>query len=86
MIALLMIFGVIVTILICVMIYRSTLESHSEDQIFLDAAMQSIANEQSALIARIEKISRLINALYVLCGALFLVIAGIWIWQALKTF
>ena len=73
MIALLVVFGVVVVVLICVMLYRGTLQNHEDDQIFIDAAMQSMANEQSALIARIEKVSRLIKALYVLSGALFVV-------------
>jgi hypothetical protein len=86
MVVLLVVFGMVVVVLICVLVYRGTLQNHEEGQIFLDAAMQSMANEQSALIARIEKVNRLIKALYVLSGVLFVVIAGLWIWQVLKTF
>lgn len=86
MVVLLVVFGAVVVVLICVMIYRGTLQNHEEDQIFLDVAMQSMANEQSALVVRIEKVSRLIKALYVLSGALFVVMGGLWIWQVLKTF
>jgi hypothetical protein len=86
MVVLLVLFGVVVVVLICLMLYRGTLQNHEDDQIFVDAAMQSLAKEQSALIARIEKVSRLINSLYVLSGTLFVAIAGLWIWRALKTF
>jgi hypothetical protein len=83
---LLAVFGVVVAVLIFVMLYRGTLENHEDDQIFVDAAMQSMAREQSALVARIEKVSRLVRMLYVLSGALLLIIAVLWVWQGLKSF
>ena len=86
MVVLIVVFGAVVVVLTCLMLYRGTLENHEDDQIFIDAAMQARATEQNALITRIEKVSHLINALYVLSGVLFVVIAGLWIWQALKTF
>ena len=83
---LLVVFGMVVAVLFCVIIYRAMLENHEDDQIFVDASMQSMANEQSALVARIQKASRLIKALCVVSGALFVIIAGLWVWQVLKTF
>jgi hypothetical protein len=83
---LLAVFGVVVAVLIFVVLYRGTLENHEDDQIFVDAAMQSMAREQSALVARIEKVSRLVRMLYVLSGALLLIIAVLWVWQGLKSF
>lgn len=86
MVILLALLGVVVAVLIFVMLYRGTLESHEDDQIFVDAAMQSMAKEQSALVARIDKVSRLVKMLYVVSGALLLVIAVLWVWQTLKSF
>ena len=78
--------GVVTAILVCVWIYRSALENREEDQIFLDAAGDSMAREQRAIVARIEKLSRPILALIVLSGALFVTMAGVWIWQSIHSF
>jgi hypothetical protein len=83
---LLIAWGVITAVLICVFIYRSTLETREEDQIFLDAAGESMAREQRAIVARIEKLSRPLLALTVLSGALLVVIAGMWLWQGFQSF
>jgi hypothetical protein len=78
--------GVVTAILVCVWIYRSALENREEDQIFLDAAGDSMAREQRAIVARIEKLSRPILALIVLSGVLFVTMAGVWIWQSIHSF
>jgi hypothetical protein len=78
--------GVVTAILVCVWIYRSALENREEDQIFLDAAGDSMAREQRAIVARIEKLSRPILALIVLSGVLFVTMAGVWIWQSIQSF
>ena len=78
--------GVITAVLVCVLIYRSTLETREEDQIFLDAAGQSMATEQRAIVARIEGLGKPIIALVVASGGLLLVIAGMWLWQGFQSF
>jgi len=83
---LLIAWGVVTAALVCVLIYRSTLETREEDQIFLDAAGESMASEQRALVARIERLSRPITALVVLSGTLLVVTGGIWLWQVFKNF
>jgi len=83
---LLLTWGVITAVLICVMIYRSTLETREEDQIFLDAAGESMANEQRAIVARIEKLGRPIAALMVVSGVLLATIAGLWLYQGFRSF
>jgi hypothetical protein len=83
---LLIAWGVITSVLICIFIYRSTLETREDDQIFLDAAGESMAREQRAIVARIEKLSRPLVALTVLSGALLVVIAGMWLWQGFQSF
>jgi hypothetical protein len=83
---LLVIWGAITVVLICALIYRSTLEAHEDDQIFLDAAGDSMANEQRILVAKIEKLNRPITSLFVTSSALLLVTGGLWVWQVLKTF
>jgi|HubBroStandDraft_1064217.scaffolds.fasta_scaffold1840373_1 hypothetical protein len=84
--ALLIGWGVVTAVLVIALIYRSTLETREEDQIFLDAAGETMASEQRALVARIQKLSKPITALVVLSGSLLVVTAGIWLWQVFKNF
>jgi hypothetical protein len=83
---LLIAWGAVSVILVCALIYRSMLESHEDDQIFLDAAGDSMAKEQRLLVAKIEKLNRPITSLIVASSALLLVTGGLWVWQMLKTF
>jgi hypothetical protein len=78
--------SIVTVALILMWIYRSTLENREEDQIFLDAAQESMAREQRIIVARIEKLSKPITSLIVASSALLLVIAGIWLWQGFKNF
>jgi hypothetical protein len=78
--------GVVTAILVCMWIYRSALENREEDQIFLDAAGDSMAREQRAIVARIEKLSVPITVLMVLSGALLVALAGLWIYQSIQSF
>jgi hypothetical protein len=84
--AVLIAWGVVTAALVCLLIYRGTLEAHEDDQIFLDAAGDSMASEQRALVARIDKLGRPITLLIVASSALLLVVAGIWLWQGYKNF
>jgi hypothetical protein len=78
--------GVVTAVLVCVVIYRSTLENREEDQIFLDAAGQSMATEQRAIVTRIESLGKPIIALAVVSGGLILTVAGMWLWQGFQSF
>jgi hypothetical protein len=78
--------GVVTAILVCMWIYRSALENREEDQIFLDAAGDSMAQEQRLIVARIEKLSAPIMVLMVLSGLLLATFAGLWIWQSIRSF
>jgi hypothetical protein len=84
--SLLIVWAAVTAVLICVLIYRSMLGNREEDQIFLDAAAESMAHEQQAIVARIEKLSRPITALIVLSSALLLVMAGLWLWEGFRSF
>jgi hypothetical protein len=83
---LLLAWGVVTAILVCMWIYRSALENREEDQIFLDAAGDSMARDQAALVARIEKLGRPIIALMIVSGALLVSVAGLWAYQSLQSF
>ena len=83
---LLIAWGVVTAVLICVMIYRSALQTHEEDQIFLDAAGESMAQEQRAIVSKIEKLGMPITGLAVLSGVILLAIVGMWLYQGYKNF
>jgi hypothetical protein len=83
---LLVVWAVITGLLICMLIYRATLESHEEDQIFLDKAGDSMAQEQRLIVARIERLGIPIKLLITLSVLLLLVIAGLWLVQGFKNF
>lgn len=63
-------------VLILLLIYRSTLAMHEDDQLFLDSAEAHMAKEQEELIMKIDKIQPWLR----ICGAgsalLILGIAG----------
>jgi hypothetical protein len=82
---LMIVWGVITTGLICLLIYRGRLSNREDDQIFL-AAEESMAQEQRVLIARIERLSRPITLLIVASCLVFLIGAGMWVWDAFHTF
>jgi hypothetical protein len=84
--AMLIAWGVVTAALVCLLIYRGTLEAHEDDQIFLDAAGDSMASEQRSLVARIDKLSRPITLLIIASSVLLLGVAGIWLWQGYKNF
>lgn len=76
--------GLVLAAWICLIIYRGTIEAHEDDQLFL--ADQSLAAEQRAVVARIERISPVIRGVMITWIALAAASAGLWIWQGLKSF
>ncbi len=83
---LLIAWGVVTALLICVMIYRSALATHEEDQIFLDAAGDSMAREQREIVSKIEKLRTPIAGLAILSGAILATIIGLWLYRGYKNF
>lgn len=84
--SLLVAWGVVTTVLICMLIYRSMLGAHEDDQIFLDKAGDSMAQEQRLIVARIERLGTPIKMLITASIVLLLVIAGMWLWRGYKNF
>jgi len=78
--------GVITVVLVVLVVYRVTLSSKEDDQIFIDAAEQHHYQEQVEIIARISRLTRPIVALAVVSGVLLLASAGVWIYQGYMSF
>ena len=76
---LLIVWGVVTAVFLVLLLRRSLLESHEDDQIFLDAAGEHMAREQRELVAKINALSRPIMGTGILAGVLLLVIAGMWL-------
>jgi hypothetical protein len=73
---LLIVWAGLTVVLVGLLIYRSTLSMHEDDQLFLDSAEAHMAKEQEELIGRMNRITPWLR----LCGAgsavLAIVIAG----------
>jgi hypothetical protein len=78
--------GVITAVLVVLVIYRGTLASREDDQIFIDAAEKHHYDEQQEIIAKMSRLTRPIITLAVISGVLLLTSAGIWIYGGLKNF
>jgi len=82
---LLIIWAVLTTILIVLIIYRSTLTMHEEDQLFLDDSESHIQKEQQEILRKVHNITPYVKVLGATSGLLILVIAGIWVWRGLNS-
>ena len=83
---LLVAWGAVTAVFIGLLIWRSLLTSHEDDQIFLDSASEHMAREQRELVAKIGSLSKPILATDVLAALLLATAAGIWLWEGLKSF
>jgi hypothetical protein len=73
---LLIVWAGLTAVLVVLLIYRSTLSMHEDDQLFLDSAEAHMAREQQELILKMERITPWVRV----CGAgsavLLVVITG----------
>lgn len=78
------VWGVVTGILIILLIYRSTLTMHEDDQLFLDESQSAMQQEQIQLMKRVNSIAPYLKVLGALSGAMILVMAGMAIYQGLN--
>lgn len=82
---LLIIWAVLTTILVILIMYRSTLTMHEDDQLFLEESNSHMEIEQRELLVKVNRITPIVGWLGATSGLLILVIAGLWIWKGLTT-
>ncbi len=80
----LVVWGVITTLLIILLIYRSTLTMQEDDQLFLGDSASQMEKDQTELLHKVHKISPYVRWLGAASGVLILAIAGIAIYQGLS--
>jgi hypothetical protein len=80
---LLIAWGILTAILIILLIYKSTLTMHEDDQIFLNESESHMEKEQVEILAKMNKITPVVKVLGALSGAMILLIAGLFIYEGL---
>ena len=78
------VWAVITAALIIVLIYRSTLSMHEDDQLFLDESTANLRAEQEQLLKKMGKITPIVRILGAASGVLILVIAGMALWAQMN--
>ncbi len=81
---LLIVWGVLTVVLILLLIYRSTLTMHEDDQLFLDDSSKNLREEQEALQVRMKRVAPWVRILGAASVLLILVIAGMAVWQRMN--
>jgi hypothetical protein len=80
----LIVWGVLTGVLIILLIYRSTLTMHEDDQLFLDESASGMAQEQAEIMHKLNKVTPFVKWLGAASGVLILVIAGMAVYQGLN--
>jgi hypothetical protein len=76
--------GVLTGVLVVLLIYRSTLTMQEDEQLFLDDTKSAMEQEQRELIRKVNKLTPFVKVLGAASGLMFLVIAGMFIYQGLN--
>jgi hypothetical protein len=83
---LIIVWGVVTAVFLALLLWRSILTTHEDDQLCIDAAGEHIAQEQRELFAKITRLSKPITTSGIAAGVLLLLIAGLWLYEGLKSF
>lgn len=78
------IWGVFTLGLVAVLIYRSTLTMHEEEQLYLSDANSGMQQEQTELITKVNRLTPLLRIFGAGSGLLLLVLAGMFVYQGLN--
>jgi hypothetical protein len=70
--------------LVVLLIYRSTLTMHEDDQLFLDDANSHMQEEQTELLVKVNRLRVPVWVFSVGSGVFILILLGMWISQKLS--
>ncbi|HEY4877848.1 MAG TPA: hypothetical protein VIH97_01865 [Candidatus Acidoferrales bacterium] len=82
----LVVWGIVTAVLVILLVYRGTLEVREDDQIFLDSAGDSMAQEQRLIVARIERLARPIKLLMITSILLLIAAGGFFLYDGYQRF
>lgn len=79
------IFGVFAVGLIILLIYKSTLTLHRDDQLFLDNASSHMHEEQTELLVKVNRLVIPTRVFGIGSGVFLMLLAGMWLYQNLNS-
>jgi len=77
-------FGVFAIGLIVIVIYKSTLTMHKDEQLFLNDASSLMQAEQTELSTKVNRLTLPVRVFGMGSGLFFLVLVAMWIYQKLN--
>jgi multisubunit Na+/H+ antiporter MnhB subunit len=77
-------FGVFAIGLIVLLIYKSTLTMHEDDQLFLDEANSHMQAEQTELLTKVNRLTLPVRVFSIGSGVFLLVLVALLIYQKLN--
>ncbi len=83
---LLIAWAVLTAVLVLLLIYRSTLTMHEDDQLFLSEGESQMQIDQQENLRKIDRVTPYVRLLGAASAVLILVIAGMWLyagWNAM---
>ena len=81
---LLIVWAGLTLVLIVLLIYRSTLSMHEDDQLFLDSAEAHMQKEQEELIGKMNRITPWVRVCGAGSAALLMIIAGMMLYERIQ--
>ena len=78
------IFGIFAIGLVVLLIYKSTLTMHEDDQLFLDEANSHLQEEQTELLTKVNRLTLPVRVFSIGSGVFLLVLVAMVIYQKLN--
>jgi hypothetical protein len=81
---LLMLWGAVTGVLIVLVIYGNTLDNHEDEEIYINKKEDKfMGGEQRVLVAKMERLKKVILSVAVVSGVLLLTSATVWVYIGL---